>query len=335
MTDPVREIIRPGRDTDAAEVIALITRCWADYPPYAPDLDGTERGLLAPAAHYAARDGVLWVAEAAGAVVGMVAAVPHGDDGWEVCRMYVHPSRHGAGLAHRLLDVAEAHALAAGAARLVLWTDTQFDRAHRFYERRSYVRAGPIRVLPEDPGILEFGYAKPVQGVMVLDAAGAASAVRRMADILVACVDQGANVSLLAPLAPAEAEAVMRAAASGAAQGRCVLVAAWDRGVLAGTVRLQLDTPPNARHRAEVAGLLVHPDHRRRGLARRLMAALEAEAIKAGRTLLVLDTDPDSLAATMYARMGWMRAGVIPEYARDAAGKPVGTEYFWKAVAGA
>ena len=103
--------------------------------------------------------------------------------------------------ATRLLETAEAHARAAGATRLVLWSDTRFDRAHRFYEKRGYVRHGPIRVLHDISNSLEFGYAKPVNGIEVLDAAAAASAERRLAEILCACVDAGASVSYLPPLA--------------------------------------------------------------------------------------------------------------------------------------
>ena len=171
-------------------------------------------------------------------------------------------------------------------------------------------------MLEGDPGVLEFGYAKPVAGVAVLDAAAAASAVRRLSDILVACVDGGAPVSNLLPPAPAAAQDHMRAAASGVAQERCVLLGAWSRGVLAGTVRLQLDTPPSQRHRAGVADLLVHPDFRRRGLAEGLMRALEAEAARAGRTLLTLDIQAGSAAERLCGPAGLDRrranTGVCP-----------------------
>ncbi len=327
-------LIRPGRDADSPGVIALISRCWADYPNCILDVEGNAPGLLAPAAYYAAQGGTLWIAEDAGAVAGMIAAVPRDAGAWEVCRVYVHPGRHGTGLAHRLLDAAEAYTLAAGATRLLLWTDTQFDRAHRFYEKRSYVRTGPIRILESDPGVLEFGYAKPVDGVAVLDAAAAVSAVRRLSDILVACVDGGGSMSHLPPLAPAAAQEHMRAVASSVAQGRCVLLGAWSRGVLAGMVRLQLDTPSNQRHRAEVAELLVHPDFRRYGLATRLMRALETEAARAGRTLLTLHTEADGAAARLCAWLGWTTAGKIPGYSLNDAGRPVATAILFKPVAG-
>ena len=325
-------MIRPGRDADSPGVIALIRRCWADYPGCILDVEQDQPGLLAPASHFAGQGGMLWVAEAAGTVVGMAAVTPIDRETWEIRKVYVHPDRHGAGLAHALLDTAEQHAVAAGAVRLRLWTDIRFDRAHRFYEKRSWVRDGPIRPLDDMPDILEFGYAKPVDGVAVLDAAAASSAVRRLAEILVVCVDDGASVSFLPPLAQDVAREYMRGIASQAAQGRCVLLGAWSGGVLAGTVRVQLDTPPNQPHRADIAKLLVHPAHRRRGLARALMLAAEAAALQAGRSLLTLDTETGAAGERLYAGLGWTAVGRIPGYAKDAAGQPVDTTFFYKTL---
>ena len=328
-------LIRPGRDADSAGVIALIARCWTDYPNCVMDADSeAELGLRAPASHYAAQGGALWVADTAGAVAGMIAAAPRDGGAWEVCRMYVHPDRHGTGLAHRLLDAAEAHALAAGATRLLLWTDTQFDRAHRFYEKRSYVRTGPIRALESDPDILEFGYAKPVDGVQVLDTAAAASAVRRLADILVACADRGASALRLPPLTHAAAQERMRRAASDVAQGRSALLAAWRGGLLAGMVRLRLDTPPNQPHRAEVADLLVHPDHRRRGVAQALMHGLDAVAAAAGRQVLTCEAESFSPAEALCIRLHWTLVGRIPACALNAAGRATGVTVSYKLVGG-
>ncbi|MGI4946836.1 MAG: GNAT family N-acetyltransferase [Janthinobacterium lividum] len=324
-------LIRPGRDADSPGVIALISRCWTDYN-YTLNVEADAPELLTPAAYYAAQRGALWIAEDSGAVTGMVAAAPRAADTWEVCRVYVHPDWHGTGLAHRLLDTAEAHALAAGATRLQLWTDTQFDRAHRFYEKRSYVRTGPIRILETDPDILEFGYAKPVDGVAMLDAAAAASAVRRLSDNLVACVDDSGPAPYLPPLATAAAQEHMRAVASDVAQGRCLLLGAWFRGLLAGMVRIKLDTPPNQRHRAEVADLLVRPDFRRRGLASSLMRDGEAEAARTGRTLLTLNAEANGVAVRLCARLGWTVAGEIPGYTVDAARLPAAAAILFKLV---
>ncbi len=271
-------VIRPGRDADADSFIALIDACWAEYPGIILDVDNEMPELRALATYYTNRGGALWAAEADRHIVGMVAAIPHDPATWEICRVYTLPSLHGSGLGHQLLDAAESHARAAGAARLILWSDTRFDRAHRFYEKRSYVRHGPIRVLHDISNSLEFGYGKPLNGIELLDAAAAASAERRLADILCACVDAGASVSYLPPLAPNIAHGFWKRAAADVAAGTRVLLAAWNDGALAGTVMLEFASAPNQPHRAEVQKLLVHPSSRRLGLARALMQRAETGA---------------------------------------------------------
>jgi GNAT superfamily N-acetyltransferase len=333
--------IRPGRDTDADQLIAVIGACWALYPGIRMDVEGEDSELLALATYYASAGGVLWVAEDGGVIVGMAATRPSagapGDatlqsPAWEICRVYVHPSRHGTGVGHTLLDSAEAHAVAARAARLLLWSDTRFDRAHRFYEKRSYVRAGPIRVRQDISHSLEFAYAKPVNGIELLDAAGAASAERRLSEILIACVADGAGISFMPPLAPDVARGFWRRATSEIAAGRQVLLCGWANGVLAGTVTLLVGTPPNQPHRAQVQKLLVHPDARRHGLARALMQRAEAEAARAGRSLLTLDTRAGDAAERLYRATGWHEAGRIPGYALKADGTPSDTVFFWKRI---
>lgn len=194
--------MRPGRDADAAGVIALIVACWSLYPGCVLDVDGEERHLRVLASYYADQGGALWVAERGDTIAGMIATKPLGDGTWEICKVYVSPDLHGGGLGHALLDQAEAHAIGAGATRLALWSDTRFDRAHRFYEKRSYVRSGPIRVLHDVSNSLEFAYAKPVEGIEVLDASAATSAISRRSPILIGCVAEGAGASFLPPLAP-------------------------------------------------------------------------------------------------------------------------------------
>jgi ribosomal protein S18 acetylase RimI-like enzyme len=91
---------------------------------------------------------------------------------------------------------------------------------------------------------------------------------------------------------------------------------------------------PNQRHRAEVAKLLVHPDARRRGIARDLMAAIEEIARQEGRTLLTLDTRTGDAAEPLYRDMGYRTAGVIPGYARGPHGRELeATTFMYKVLA--
>jgi GNAT superfamily N-acetyltransferase len=160
--------LRAGRDADAEGFIALIGACWSEYPGIVFDVDGELPELRALASHYTSKGGALWAAEAAGRVVGMIAVAPCGGaDAWEIGRLYVFQAWRGGGLAHRLLDAAEARSTAGGARRLLLWSDTRFERAHRFYERRGYRRDGPIRALHDKSNTLEFGYVKLLVGVRV------------------------------------------------------------------------------------------------------------------------------------------------------------------------
>jgi GNAT superfamily N-acetyltransferase len=264
------------------------------------------------------------------AIRGGQAAAWESEAAWEICRVYVDPLMHGTGVAHALLDLAERHAIAAGAERLALWSDTRFDRAHRFYEKRSYVRHGPVRVLNDVSNSLEFGYDKPVDGVEALDIAGATSAESRLADILVACVDAGDAVSFLPPLSRDKARSFWHDAARDVGAGTRVLLAAWRDGVIVGTGSLDLATAENQPHRAEVQQLLVHPVVRRAGAGRQILEALERSAMAAGRFLVTVRTHAGDAGATLCRAQGWQEAGSVPDDTLDAGGTAHDTLLFWK-----
>jgi len=161
----------------------------------------------------------------------------------------------------------------------------------------------------------------------------AMAAQARLAVLLQDAVDHGASVGYLAPLALDGALGYWSplTAALEPAQRR-LLVAEID-GVIAGTVQLVLEARPNGNHRAEVAKLLVHTEYRRRGIATALMTALEEEARAAGRTLLVLDTQAGEPAERLYGTLGYVRAGVIPSYARNPDGQLAPTSFMYKVLA--
>ena len=150
-----------------------------------------------------------------------------------------------------------------------------------------------------------------------LDSPRLAEELEVLADLLHACVHAGASVSFVLPFSLDEALAFWRDKVLPAvAADECRVLVARTDGRIVGTVQIHLATPPNQRHRAEVRKLLVHPQARRRGAARRLMAALEKEAQALGRSLLTLDTVTGASAEPLYLSLGYARAGVIPRYAR-------------------
>jgi len=159
--------------------------------------------------------------------------------------------------------------------------------------------------------------------------------IEMLADVLHAVVHAGAGVSFFTPFSIEEARAfwVDKVLPQVRAGARRVLVARRDELIL-GTVQLELEMPPNQRHRAAVAKLLVHPNARRRGIARALMTALEDMARSEGRTLLTLDTVSGSSAELLYRSLDFITVGVIPRYARRALTPELeGTTIMYKELA--
>ena len=153
--------------------------------------------------------------------------------------------------------------------------------------------------------------------IIKLDSEGLLRHLDEVANILHACVHAGASVGFILPFDLNQARAfwLQKVAPAMAANQRIVLIAKLD-GQVTGTVQLNLDTPPNQPHRADVSKLLVHPTYRMQGIGRALMQRIESFGAKAGRSLLTLDTATEA-AENLYLSLGYERAGFIPGYARD------------------
>jgi ribosomal protein S18 acetylase RimI-like enzyme len=155
--------------------------------------------------------------------------------------------------------------------------------------------------------------------------------IQGLSDVLIDCVEGGASVSFMLPMTRAKAETFWRSAAAGVARGERVVLSAEDETGIVGTVQIILAQPENQPHRGDLAKMLVHRRARRRGIGEALLAAAERSALAAGKTLLVLDTASDD-AERLYARQGWQRCGIIPNYALLPDGRPCATTYFFKSL---
>ncbi|HKF28098.1 MAG TPA: GNAT family N-acetyltransferase [Candidatus Binataceae bacterium] len=146
-----------------------------------------------------------------------------------------------------------------------------------------------------------------------------AADIKMLAEVLHECVHAGASVSFVLPFSIDDASAFWQNQVLCTVRaGLCCVLVARSAERIVGTVQLDLDTPPNQSHRAEVRKLLVHPQARRRGIARRLMKELEDYARAERRSLLTLDTTTGGFAEPLYLSIGYVRAGVIPHYSRRA-----------------
>ena len=166
-----------------------------------------------------------------------------------------------------------------------------------------------------------------------LDGDGLAEHLEAIAEILHACVHDGANVGFVLPFDLNQARAFWeQKIAPGVVTNMRVLLAAKVDDQIAGTVQLNLDTPPNQPHRADVSKLLVHPRYRMLGVGRALMEQIESYGVNAGRRLLTLDTATD-IAEKLYISLGYERAGHIPGYAREPnEDRFVGTTIMYKVL---
>jgi ribosomal protein S18 acetylase RimI-like enzyme len=153
-----------------------------------------------------------------------------------------------------------------------------------------------------------------------------------LSEILIEVVADGGSVSFMHPLDLKTARAFWDGALAAAALEERIVLGAWDGEVLIGTVTLLLDCPPNQPHRAEIAKLMTRPSHRGRGVAAALMRAAESQAVARARTLLVLDTAVDGGASELYEKLGFVLAGIIPDYALKPHGGLTGTKIYWKRI---
>lgn len=170
--------------------------------------------------------------------------------------------------------------------------------------------------------------------IVELDRVGAERELEALAEILHACVHAGASVNFVLPFPLEEARAFWRRVLAMMQAGSRRLLVAQRDGRIVGTVQLDIATPPNQPHRAEVTKLLVHPNTRRLGIARALMLGIEVLARREGRGLLTLDTRTGDNAEPLYRDLGFIEVGVIPDYSiAPEGGRLDATTFMYKRLA--
>jgi len=151
----------PATRGDAPGVIALIGRVYAEYgfvwDPVVEVPDLFEFG-----ARYDVPRGAFFVVRAGEAVVGSVGVERLDAATAEIHRLYLDAALRGRGTGRALMDTAIDWCRAEGLRRVVLWSDTLFDRAHRLYALMGFRQDGE-RVLADDANATrEFFFERPV-----------------------------------------------------------------------------------------------------------------------------------------------------------------------------
>ena len=168
--------------------------------------------------------------------------------------------------------------------------------------------------------------------IQELDPLAARGCLDSLTHLLQDAVEHGASVGFLPPLQDSEARNFWLSTIDAMETGGRLLLIARNGDQIVGSVQLALAGMPNGRHRAEVMKLFVHTNTRRQGIGERLMQALEQRAREHGRTLLVLDTREGDPSEFLYQKVGYTKAGVIPQYARSASGDLHTTAFYYKAL---
>ncbi len=156
------------------------------------------------------------------------------------------------------------------------------------------------------------------------------ASIPRLGHILADAVNGGAGVSFMLPFTDADGARYWTDQTQNVDGGSKIVFAAFDGADIIGTVTLDKAWPPNQPHRGDIAKMLVLSSHRRRGVGKLLLDALEAKAREMRLSLLTFDTVSDSPAESFYRGLGFTCIGRIPDYALSPSGKPDATSIFYK-----
>lgn len=96
-----------------------------------------------------------------------------------------------------------------------------------------------------------------------------------------------------------------------------------------GVVMLAYPFAETGPMRSQLEKLCVSPKHRSRGIARRLLAAVEQKAKEVGRTCISLSTEVGSPAEVIYPKLGFKKLGVIERWGISPEDRRLTDEVFF------
>ncbi|MFO0591450.1 MAG: GNAT family N-acetyltransferase [Polyangiaceae bacterium] len=139
--------IREAVDADKDELISLIGGCFDEYEGCVLDMEEMPE-LLGIATAFREANGRFWVAEIDGRVVGSIGFTPGKREGYaELRKLYVRKEARRFGVGNTLCTLAEEESKRAGYRGMEMWSDTRFQTAHRFYQKRGYEKGPTTRFL--------------------------------------------------------------------------------------------------------------------------------------------------------------------------------------------
>jgi GNAT superfamily N-acetyltransferase len=145
-TAPAVEIL-PYRDEFAPDFDRLnrewLTRFFSVEPLDEEYLRNPRKKIIAPG-------GEIFFARVGDEVVGTCAAVPEGEECFELVKLAVAPRAQGRGIGRRLVERVIAFARERGARRIILWSASKLGPAVRIYEGLGFVHTPFTAPAPYD-----------------------------------------------------------------------------------------------------------------------------------------------------------------------------------------
>jgi len=140
--------IRLATNSDCDGIIALVDGVLIEYGDrICLDPGGSEADLQDIEGGYRAKGGEFWVLEHQQRIVGCHATRPFTED-QAVCtfkRLYLDTTLRGTSCGHVLMQATIDWARQESFRRIEFWSDTRFERAHRFFEKFGFQKNGKSR----------------------------------------------------------------------------------------------------------------------------------------------------------------------------------------------
>jgi len=168
--------------------------------------------------------------------------------------------------------------------------------------------------------------------MIIISPANLTPYIQQLSQLLVGCIDNDSSIGFLPPLSDQQAKAYWQTVNEDLQQQNKVILIMESQQKMVACVQLALVIKANGLHRAEVEKLMVDKSVRGKGIATKLMLAVEDKAKQINRTLLVLDTRKGDPASKLYLKLGFEMVGEIPNFALSASGSLDATVYFYKNI---
>lgn len=143
--------LRVAEPHDSEGIVQLVTKVLDEYGETICLEPGGAEADLQDLRSYFEPGGCFWVLEDTvfQKIVGTHAMLPVDEFTCTFKRLYLHRDLRGTDCGHRLMQRAIDFAKENSFERIEFWSDTRFERAHRFFEKCGFERSNQVRTMSD------------------------------------------------------------------------------------------------------------------------------------------------------------------------------------------